>query len=315
MKHIFGPVNSRRFGISLGIDLLTSKTCSLDCIYCECGRTKILTDKIYEYAPTAEVIAEIVEFLKNKPSLDAITFAGSGEPTLHNGIGKIIEFLKTNLSQYKIIVLTNGTLFNSKKTRQAVLNADIVVPSLDAASDEAFLKIARPAPGLTAEKLIRGLIAFRKEFRNKLILEVFIIPGINDNWKELRLIREACKKINPDLIQLNTLDRPGSEKWIRPASMGKLTEIKTFFGPFETQIIQNQRTEKEAQKIFANADIAGIVIASLARRPSTIEDMSLSLGISSNEVQKVIKSLLEKGEISREGSITRGIFYKLKTRD
>jgi wyosine [tRNA(Phe)-imidazoG37] synthetase (radical SAM superfamily) len=314
MKYIFGPVISRRFGISLGIDLLVSKTCSLDCIYCECGKTKILTDKIREYAPTDSVITELREFLKDKPKLDVITFAGSGEPTLHSGIGKIIKFLKKNFSEYKIIVLTNGTLLYLKKVRESILDADIVVPSLDAVSNDAFQKIARPAAGITAKKLIEGLITFSKEFKNKIILEVFIIPGINDNENELRLIKDACKIINPDLIQLNTLDRPGSEKWIKPASIEKLTEIKSYFEPFKIQIIQKHKTVKECPA-NKNTNTADAIISLLARRPSTIEDLSLSLGLSNNEVFKIINSLLETGEITKEESISRGNFYKLNTRE
>ena len=154
----------------------------------------------------------------------------------------------------------------------------------------------------------------RKEFKNTIILEVFIIPGINDNENELKLIKDACKKINPDLIQLNTLDRPGTEKWIRPASNEKLQEIKTYFEPLKIQIIQNHRAVKDGSTKKL-ADTADTIISSLSRRPSTIDDLTLSLGMSENEVLKIIHSLLEKGEIIKEESISRGIFYKLKTRD
>jgi wyosine [tRNA(Phe)-imidazoG37] synthetase (radical SAM superfamily) len=314
MRYLFGPVISRRLGISLGIDLLPFKTCSLDCIYCECGKTKNLTDQIQEYVSTEEVISELQVLLADNPKLDVITFAGSGEPTLHSGIGHIIKFLKKNFPEYKTCVLTNGTLLYQKKIRQSIIEADIIIPSLDAVSKEVFEKIAKPAVGITPEKLIEGLIALRKEFKNTIILEVFIIPGINDNKNELMLIKEACKKINPDLIQLNTLDRPGTEKWIKPASNEKLQEIKTYFEPLKIQIIQNHRVVKDgsAKKL---ADTADIIISSLSRRPSTIDDLMLSLGMSENEVLKIIHSLLEKGEIIKEESISRGIFYKIKTRD
>ena len=162
MRYLFGPVISRRLGISLGIDLLPFKTCSLDCIYCECGKTKNLTDQIQEYVPTEEVISELQVFLTDKPKLDVITFAGSGEPTLHSGIGQIIKFLKKNFPEYKICVLTNGTLLYQKKVRQSILDADIIIPSLDAVSKEVFEKIAKPAEGITPEKLIEGLIALKK---------------------------------------------------------------------------------------------------------------------------------------------------------
>jgi wyosine [tRNA(Phe)-imidazoG37] synthetase (radical SAM superfamily) len=314
MRYLFGPVISRRLGISLGIDLLPFKTCSLDCIYCECGKTKNLTDQIHEYVPTEEVISELQVFLTDKPKLDVVTFAGSGEPTLHSNIGQIIQFLKKNFPEYKICVLTNGTLLYQKKVRQSILDADIIIPSLDAVSKEVFEKITKPAEDITPKKLIEGLIALRKEFKNTIILEVFIIPGINDDENELKLIKNACKKINPDLIQLNTLDRPGTEKWIRPASNEKLQEIKTYFEPLKIQIIQNHRAVNDGSTKKL-ADTVDTIISSLSRRPSTIDDLTLSLGMSQNEVLKIIHNLLEKGEIIKEESISRGIFYKLKTRD
>ncbi|MBN2403561.1 MAG: radical SAM protein [Spirochaetes bacterium] len=309
MKHLFGPVISRRLGISLGIDLLISKTCSLDCIYCECGKTKNLTTKIREYVPTEDVIIQLREFLKDRPKLDVITFAGSGEPTLHNGIGKIIKFIKTEYPEYKIAVLTNSTLFYLKKVRKSILDADIIIPSLDAASEETFKKISRPEKSIRVNKIINGLTALRKEYKNSIILEIFIITGINDNKNELDLLKNACLKISPDLIQLNTLDRPGTEKWIEPASEEKLMEIKTFFRPLKVQIIQNHNyITKRSNKGHVN--IPDAVISSLSRRPSTIEDLSLSLGINLKDVKKIINALLEKGAIISEKSVTRGIFYK-----
>lgn len=143
-KYLFGPVPSRRLGISLGVDLVLHKTCSLNCIYCECGRTTNLTVQRNEYVPTEIVLSELNHFLASNPKLDYITFSGSGEPTLHSGIGEIVNYLKNNFPSYKIALLTNGTLFNQSKIRQEVKSIDLILPSLDAVSDKVFQKINQP---------------------------------------------------------------------------------------------------------------------------------------------------------------------------
>ena len=152
MKYLFGPVNSRRLGISLGVDLVPHKTCSLNCVYCECGDTTTLTSAIAEYVPTGDVIAELDGYLSGSPRLDVVTFSGSGEPTLHAGIGKILRHLKERYPQYKVAVLTNGTLLHDPGVRKSIAMADIVVPSLDAVGPEAFARICRPAAGITLKK-------------------------------------------------------------------------------------------------------------------------------------------------------------------
>ena len=156
-NYLFGPVPSRRLGISLGVDLVPHKTCSLNCIYCECGRTTNLTIERKAYVPTETVLAELKTFLEPKPKLDYITFSGAGEPTLHSGIGEIVKFLKTNFPNYKIALLTNGTLFYQPELIKEVKSIDLILPSLDAASDLVFRKLNRPFPKLHIETMIEEL--------------------------------------------------------------------------------------------------------------------------------------------------------------
>jgi len=127
-KHLFGPVPSRRLGVSLGIDLVPYKTCTMDCIFCECGKTTNLTIDRKEYVPTAEILDELDAYLKQSPDLDYITFSGLGEPTLHSRIGEILNFLKQNYPRYKVAILTNGTLLFHKELRDEIKNTDIVKP-------------------------------------------------------------------------------------------------------------------------------------------------------------------------------------------
>ncbi|ACL69859.1 radical SAM protein [Halothermothrix orenii] len=230
LKYIFGPVLSRRLGKSLGIDLIPFKTCSLDCVYCECGKTDKLTLERKEYVPTEEVINELKKYLYNRPKLDYITFSGSGEPTLHKGIGEIISFLKDNYPEYKVALLTNSTLLYRNQVISEIKGCDLIVPSLDAVSEEIFQKINRPVSGLNAELIVKGLINLRKNYNGKMWLEIFIIPDLNDNKKELMLFKEAINRIKPDKIQLNVLDRPGTENWVKRIPEERLMEIAEYLG-------------------------------------------------------------------------------------
>ncbi|MCK5097656.1 MAG: radical SAM protein, partial [Desulfobacteraceae bacterium] len=224
-KYLFGPVPSRRLGISLGVDLVTHKICSLDCVYCECGKTTDLTCERKEYVPVKDVLQELDHYFKNNQNPDYITFSGSGEPTLNTGIGKVIDFIKKRKKDVSIALLTNGTLFSKKDVRSDVINADLIIPSLDAASSNTFQKINRPDSELDIEKYIQGLIDLRDEFKGKIWLEVLIIPGFNDSSEDIELLKKSIKRIRPDKIQLNTLDRPGTITDITAIAKERLEKI------------------------------------------------------------------------------------------
>lgn len=206
-NHLFGPVPSRRLGISLGIDLVPHKVCSLNCVYCECGRTTKLTTEREEYVPADMILAELSRFLKENPAPEYITFSGAGEPTLNSEIGKIIDEIKSDYPAIPIAVLTNGTLFSNRQVRSELLKADLVLPSLDAASDEVFHQINRPSGNLSVSNCIEGLVNFRNEYSGKIYLEIFILPGYNNSPDELDRLKKAILQIKPDRVQLNTLDR------------------------------------------------------------------------------------------------------------
>ncbi len=303
-KHLFGPVPSRRLGVSLGIDLVPYKTCSFDCVYCECGKTTNKTIKRIEYVPTHEIINELKTYLDKNPELDYVTFSGAGEPTLHNGIKQIIDFLEQNY-QYKVAVLTNASLFYDKKVRMEIKNADLVKPKLDAGSDEIFKKINRPHENLNLNKIINGLIEFRKEYYGKIYLEIFIIPNLNDTTTELEKIKDIVKKINPDKIQLNTLDRPGTEKWVIPAEKKKLDEIASFL---DAEVITEFSSRKKIKSF--SKDIEENIISTLRRRPCTSRDLSKILGIHKNEINKYIQELIETGKIKSKVE-ERGTFFMI----
>ncbi len=213
-KYLFGPVPSRRLGMSLGVDLVPKKVCSLDCVYCEVSKTTKLTLDRKEYIKTDKIKEELRHYFNHNPDPDYITFSGYGEPTLNSHIGEILQFIKQNKPGIPVAVLTNGTLFYDKDVRKALIDADLVLPSLDAATEDVFKKINRPSSDLSIEKYIKGIIDFSKEFKGKIWLEIFILPGYNDSENELSALKKVIEKMIPDSVQLNTLDRPGSVAYL-----------------------------------------------------------------------------------------------------
>ena len=305
-RYLFGPVPSRRLGISLGIDLVPHKTCLFNCVYCECGRTTNLTCERREYVPTDRVIAELDDFLATAPDLDYVTFAGSGEPTLHSGIGEIISFIKDRYPRYRVAVLTNSALFTDPDVRAALMRADLVVPSLDAVSEEVFVKINRPSPGITAGQVLEGLLDFAREYTGEVWLEIFIVPGVNDTEKELRLLKDAVIAIEPDRVQVNTLDRPGAEDWVRPASPEAIERIAAMLGGNAGAIgvAYAGRTLPPVTR-----EIRETILATIRRRPCTPRDLATLLGIRPTEVAKHLRVLEAQGLIEAVEE-KRGVFYR-----
>lgn len=310
-QYLFGPVPSRRLGISLGIDLIPMKTCTLNCVYCECGRTTELTLERKEWVPTKKVIEELDDYLQNNPTPDFITFSGSGEPTLHSGVGEILDFLtqKKKIYPFKTAVLTNGTLLNEPQVRWELIQADVVAPSLDAASKHALKKINRPHPDLNIEDIIAGEVAFRKEFSGEIWLEVFIVPGINDNERELTALKEAILQIKPDIVQLNTLDRPGAIPIIRAATQEELQRILDFWQLPNAEIIAKAQTRQEKKSYRKDTESA--ILETIRRRPCTLNDLQEILGLHINEINKYLDVLEAEGKI-KVMQQERGFFYQVK---
>ncbi|NIA23785.1 MAG: radical SAM protein, partial [Proteobacteria bacterium] len=288
-KYVFGPVPSRRLGVSLGIDLIPYKVCSYNCIYCECGKTTDLTIKRKEYVPTDIVLKEIDDYVKNHPAPDFITFSGSGEPTLHSKIGLILSHIKSHYPSIKTAVLTNGSLLYIPDVRKEILAADVVLPSLDAALNDSFIKINRPNGQLRLEKIISGLIDFRKEYKGEIWLEIFIVEGINTDNDNLDALKNAIVRIKPDKVQLNTLDRPGTEDWVKPASKKTLESIIDYWGLPNVKIISKYKSRKDI-KSYRN-DVESMILETIRRRPCTLTDLSAILGLHINELNKYLDVL------------------------
>ncbi|HMD68305.1 MAG TPA: radical SAM protein [Chitinivibrionales bacterium] len=307
--HLFGPVPSRRLGRSLGVDIVTAKVCNLNCVYCECGPTTKLTNERREGVPPQAVVDELSEFLRRSPVLDVVTITGSGEPTLNTGLRAIISFVKEKFPNYKTALLTNGTLLHLDDVRRAAALFDFVLPSLDAVSAGVFAKVNRPHRGLDNVRIIEGIAQFAREYRGRLWLEVFIVPGVNDTPAELSLLKEAILAIRPGRVQLNTLDRPGASASVRPATGRELLDIADFLRPAPVEIISRSYTA--AASASGDAVFESSVLAMLRRRPCTVEDIAVASGRAINDVSEILPLLLAGGTVSTEAVLGR-VFYKIK---
>lgn len=308
-KYLFGPVPSRRLGMSLGVDLVPKKVCSLDCVYCEVGKTTKLTLERKEYIPYSKIKEELKKYFDNNPDPDFITFSGSGEPTLNNQIGEILQFIKKSKPHISIAVLTNGTLLFDKNVREIIKDADVVLPSLDAATEKVFQHINRPAKNLSINKYIQGIIDFRNIFTGKLWLEVFILPGYNDSKEELIALKKAILRINPDSVQLNTLDRPGSVLHLKGARKIELQRIVDFWELDNVEIISAAPERKKIQSYRNDTETA--IVETISRRPCTLEDLTKILGMHVNEINKYLDVLNAENKIETIEQ-ERGVFYQLK---
>lgn len=314
-RHLFGPVPSRRLGLSLGIDLVPYKTCTLDCIYCESGATTRLQTEREIFFPSHIIKKELEEFWQATPkdNLPAYyTFSGSGEPTLAANIGEIIRFIKEQKPEAKVAVLTNGTLLWQKEVRLELLLADLVMPSLDAALPETLKRINRPAKGFSVEKWVEGLKSFRNEYKGTYHLEIFIIPELNTSKAELEEFKRLILEIKPDKVQLNSLDRPGVLFDLVKAPKALLEEIIRFWNIPHVEIIGNYKYEETLHGGEGKDFLKNFILGLIKRRPCTISDLVEVSGKKTKEVSLVLEILEKEGSIMTEMK-ERGVFYRLRS--
>ncbi|MFI5331577.1 MAG: radical SAM protein [Desulfobaccales bacterium] len=294
MSHLFGPVPSRRLGRSLGVDLVPRKTCPYDCIYCEVGPTTRQTITRLDYQAD-EIMAELAAYLhQGPPPLDYITLAGSGEPTLNLGLGRIIRRLKA-LTGTPVAVLTNGALLYLPEVRDELQAADLVLPSLDAAREESFRAINRPLPDYPLSRLIAGLEAFRREYAGQIWLEILLLQGLNDSEADLEALRRTLKLLAPDKVQLNTAVRPGVEDYARALTQEEMAAIARYLEDgSEVEVIASFGG---ADKAAATCDDA-VLVEMLARRPMTAADLAKVCGLPLAEVRQRLLHLCETGQVA-----------------
>ena len=260
-KHVFGPVPSRRLGISLGVDLVVSKSCNLNCIFCECGATKKIQLERQRFKDMNEILEEISTVLKDiKP--DYITFSGSGEPTLSLDLGNISKAIKEDLKyEGKICLITNSLLLADENLMKELEYIDLIVPTLNTLTQDIFEKIVRPDYRTSVEEIRKGFINLNKsKYKGKIWIEIFILENINDSDKNFVDIANFLKSenIRYDKIQLNTIDRVGAERDLKAISFEKISRAKKILeenGLDNIEIIKSLGELEEDKKIQVNQEL------------------------------------------------------------
>ena len=301
-KFIFGPVESRRLGRSLGINLVPFKTCSMDCIYCECGSTTVLTNTRKEFFPAEDVLKELDEVLAQRKqktgeyALDYVTFSGLGEPTLSLSFGKIVSHVKKNYPFLKICLLTNASLFCDPAVREIASRVHLVIPSLDGSNEEEFLAVNRPEKSVTFEKILAGIMDFRRESKEKcrMFLEIFLVPGINDSVQSAERFRQLAEKIKPDAVQLNFLDRPGlfsSLKAVSTHTLDMFVKVLEKSVPVEVPSVRKRAPEKTFTEIEFN--LLELFLAE--KKPCRLTFLAEKLSLPEEETVRHLRNLRSAG--------------------
>lgn len=310
MKHLFGPVKSRRLGLSQGIDLLPPKTCNFNCIYCEINKAPQLSCDRGEHVPTETIIAEIDELLADEArvrDLDVFTITASGEPTLHTGIGAIIRHIKEKTDK-PVAILTNGSQLHLQEVRQDLSAADIVIPSLDAARPESFRRVNRPAKcSADLETIIRGIIEFSREFSGEIWLEVLLVENINDSPEDIAALKQAVARIRPTRVQLNTVARPPFEAFAKPLTRRRMEEIREeitegFEGPVdilagskENEISDSGKGREGVIEEVSAAEAEKKITEMLLRRPCTASDIATTLNMKTGQAAEILHGMEARG--------------------
>ncbi len=296
-KYLFGPVPSRRFGLSLGVDLVPRKTCTLDCIFCEVGPTTQRTLVRKEYVPTKAVLKELADWFALNLKADFITVTGSGEPTLHTRFGDVLSAIR-GAGRARSALLTNSTLMHLPEVRAAAALADVAKVSLSAWDQASFEAITRPHANLAFGRLVEGLQEFRRVFTGELWMEVFLVPGINALPAQVESIAALARTIRPDRIQLNTAVRPTAQQNVTPLLEAQMRSLVGIFTP-AAEIIARFAPGKVAPSDAKHADKAA-VRAMLARRPCTIEDVAHAFAIGREEAGAMVRALVTERVIRSE---------------
>ena len=298
-RRVYGPVPSRRFGLSLGVDVVPPKTCCLDCLYCQVGRTTRLTCQPEDFFPLEEVLAELHQALSDGPRPDVITFAGSGEPTLYRSLGPLIQALRQETG-LPVLLLTNGALLADPRIREAALTATLLSPSLDAPDPETFARINLPHPSIRFEDMVEGIRSTCSQHQGTLRLEVMLVKGVNDSPAHLNRFAGLLKTFRVDTIDINTPVRPVGRSLVAPCDPQTLEAARVALG--DRAVIVGGYDGRQVGGGETEGDVRRSILSTLARRPSTLQDLQSTLGLSASVIEEVLYRALQENILeSREG--------------
>ncbi len=285
MKYIFGPVGSRRFGMSLGIDLSPDKKrCNFDCIYCELEPAKPIT--IYDNPLKVQDILKEVKAAINKYSFDILTITSNGEPTLYPYLNELIDELKK--LDKKLLILSNSSTIDNSKIQEALKKLDIVKLSLDAVTPEVFKKIDRPHKSMKIENIIRGMKEFRKIYDKELIIEILVVKGINDKEEEFKKLNDVLKEIKPDRVDISTIDRPPAYR-VERVDINRLFELSKFIENQNIFIPTREKIDFKIENLTKEE-----LLNTLKKRPFTESDIK---NIFDEKTQRIFNDLIKENLI------------------
>jgi wyosine [tRNA(Phe)-imidazoG37] synthetase (radical SAM superfamily) len=274
----------------LGVDLVPLKTCSYDCIYCQLGTTTCKTVERKEWVPLDDVLAELADRLSSRP--DYITLSGSGEPTLYSRLDELIGGIK-RLTSVPVAVLSNGSLFWQEEVRAQISQADLVIPSLDAADETMFQAVNRPHASISFERMLEGLVALRRDFPAQYWLEIMVVGGYTSDPIEVEKLAACAGRIQPDRVQLNTVTRPPAEAQAAAVSRQQLHAFCARFDPPAEVIADFRGVHQEAAFAAGRQEVFDMLL----RRPCSVEDIAGGLDLHRNEVIKHLEELRAQGEV------------------
>ena len=290
--YLFGPVPSRRLGLSLGVDLNPMKVCTENCVFCQVGRTTELTLERKEWVPTNEVLAEFDRWVAAGNQADYATLSGSGEPTMHSEFGAVMRHMKA-AGKFKTALLSNGSLMWIPEVRRDAALADVVKVTLSAWDENSFQRIHRPAEGVTFDRLLAGECALREEFSGQLWVEVMLLPGYNDAPEQVRAIAERVRLLRADAVHLNTTTRPALAGVELPrVSEAWLCTVAPWFSPkAEIPVFTGKAVSSTSMSDSTLIDL-------LARHPITIEALAESAGVEISDVERRLAPLLAANRLA-----------------
>ncbi|WP_035271023.1 radical SAM protein [Desulfonatronum thiodismutans] len=313
-KTLYGPVRSGRLGLSLGVDLLGKRICSLDCIYCEVGPTRIHTLERRAYMPARTILEELRSWKsQGLPRPEFITLGGLGEPCLNLELEEIIIGSRTIFPDIPVAVLTNSTLLHDPAVRRELAATQVILPSLDTLVPSEFIKINKPCSGVTLDNITTGLLEFRERYAGRIFLEILLARGINDSEENLARLRDFIPRLKPDRVDVVTMTRPGASPLAKAVDEQTLIAWRTALrgttkkeGIQQPASIQGQ-TQDLAQDLATDAQ-RELVLNSLRRRPQTIDQVREALGLDPAQTRAVFADLTAQGAIQHARELGEDFF-------
>ena len=296
MEFLFGPVPSRRLGLSLGINVIPYKICSYNCVYCEAGKTTKLTVERESFFDPSKIEREFIENVNKMGKIDVVTFSGGGEPTLNKDLGRLIRFIKDK--GFRVAVLTNGSLMFREDVREDLMDADVVIPSLDAALNDSFIKINRPHGSLRIKRIIDGLAEFCKDFKGEVWLEVLLAKDLNNSKEDLEALSDAINKIKPSKVQVGTVDRPPAESWVEKLSDKEMMDAYVYLAAHtsvEVELIGKFNKENDAFK----DDIERAILKLINIRPCSEDELMSIFSLNKDKLNAVLKRFEKEERVYR----------------